>query len=163
MNDKASVWVKFLKARLSKRRKRVWMVSLLLVLLDFGKECSSVVIVLGVVLGLIVVMVGMLGWLDVWIGDISAASAYHVFFSIAKDQHATVFSHYTIIDGTDNGISNSIQILMFIFIRCFVNLICFLNSYHWTDSVVAIWCWISNAVFSVSSYYKIRNFSGVLG
>ena len=77
------------------------MVSLLLVLLDFGMECRSVVIVLRVALILIVVMVGMLGWLDVWIGEISLASAYHVLFSIAKDQHATVFSQYTIIDGRD--------------------------------------------------------------
>ena len=43
-----------------------------------------------------------------------------------------------------------------------MDLICFLNSYHWTERHAVYWRWNNDGTFSVVSFFKFLNYEGLI-
>ena len=72
-----------------------------------------------------------------------------------------MFSQYNIIDGCRDWNIQFKRAIDLSLISSIVDLICFLNSYQWSDTDAITWRRRSNGKFSVSSFYKLIN-NGVL-
>ena len=80
-------------------------------------------------------------WLDIWIGDTSLAVAYPDLFSTVRGKEISVFCQYTVIYGVRDWNIQFSRVIDMSLIPSFVDLICFLNTYKWTDRDAIAWRW----------------------